>query len=58
MAADALALPLTLAMLAVAALTLGGLHMAIRRGDRRKGMLMLVAALVLLGNVLVLAWPA
>ena len=50
-------LVLTLAMLAVAALIAGGVHTAVRRGERRKGALMLVAALVLLGNVLLIAWP-
>ncbi|WP_156678864.1 hypothetical protein [Sphingomonas profundi] len=54
-------LPLFLgtAMLAVFALAAGGLYLIRRRvADRRRGVLMIVAALVLLGNVLILAWPA
>jgi hypothetical protein len=41
-----------------APLLFGGGIVLIRRGDRRKGVLMLVASIVLLGNVLVLTWPA
>jgi FtsH-binding integral membrane protein len=47
----------SLAMLAVFALTGGGLWLILKRRDRRKGALMLVAALVLLGNVLIWTWP-
>ena len=49
---------LSLAMLAVFALAAGGAWMIARRRDRRRGMLMLVMAAVLLGNVLIIAWPA
>jgi len=48
---------LSIAMLAVLALVLGAVHVILRRGDRRQGVLMLVAAAVLLGNVLIWAWP-
>lgn len=41
-----------LAMLAAFACVAGGV-VTIRRGDRRKGMLMLVMAVVLVGNVLI-----
>jgi len=42
----------TVALLAVCALLWGGV-VTFRRGDRQKGVLMGVAALVLLGNVLI-----
>lgn len=45
---------LAIAMLAVFALVGGGLYLLLRTGDTLKGVLMLVAALVLLGNVLIL----
>ncbi|TVV74075.1 hypothetical protein [Sphingomonas solaris] len=49
---------LTIAMLAVFALVAGGVYLIRRRvADRRRGVLMIVAALVLLGNVLILTWP-
>jgi len=44
---------LTIAMLAAFALAGGGIWMIIKQRDNRKGVLMLVASLVLLGNVLV-----
>ena len=44
---------LSIAMLAAFALIGGGFHLMIRRGERKQGALMLVAAAVLLGNVLV-----
>jgi hypothetical protein len=44
---------LSIAMLAVFALVGGGVWMLAKRRDRTKGVLMLVAALVLLGNVLI-----
>ncbi|SFK12528.1 hypothetical protein SAMN03159338_3309 [Sphingomonas sp. NFR04] len=46
--------PLTMgiAMLAVLALAWGGVTV-LRRGDRQRGVLMLVCALVILGNVLI-----
>ncbi len=49
---------LSIAVLAVAALILGGLHLIRNGARRRQGVLMLVAALVLLGNVLIWSWPA
>ena len=44
-----------LAILMVAAflLALGGIHLLVRRKDRKKGILMLVCAAVALGNVLI-----
>ena len=45
----------SLAMLAVLTLGIGGVRLMAR--DRKRGILMIVAALVLLGNVLLLAWP-
>lgn len=44
---------LSIAMLAVGGLIAGAVAIW-RRGDRRKGLLMAIAALVLLGNVLIL----
>lgn len=41
------------AMIAVFALTGGGLYLLTRGGDRRKGALMLACALVILGNVVI-----
>lgn len=46
-----------LAMLAVIALALGGIYLIARQHDRRKGVLMLIAAAVLLGNVLIWTLP-
>ena len=48
---------LSLSMLAVFALALGGGWMIARRREKKQGVLMLIAALVLLGNVLIWAWP-
>ena len=48
---------LSIAMLASFALVLGGWRTITRGGDRLRGVLMIVAALVLLGNVLIWAWP-
>ena len=48
---------LSLAMLAVFALVLGGVHVIRRRGEARRGVLMLAAGIVLLINVLIWAWP-
>lgn len=44
---------LSTAMLAALLLGVGGMRLIVRRRDYKKGALMLVAALVLLGNVLV-----
>lgn len=45
---------LSIAVLAAAALGVGGVAL-LRRGERKRGWLMIVAAAVLLGNVLILA---
>lgn len=47
----ALALFLSVAVLAILALIWGAWWMAFRQGNKQKGVLMLVAALVLAGNV-------
>jgi hypothetical protein len=44
---------LSILMIAAFALAAGGTHLLIRRNERRKGILMLVAAAVMFGNVLV-----
>jgi hypothetical protein len=44
---------LSLLMIAFAALSAGGLWVLIRRGDRKRGALMILAGLVMLGNVLI-----
>lgn len=49
---------LTIAMLAIFALVAGGIVLLRRGQDRKRGVLMLVAALVLFGNVLIWTWPA
>jgi len=49
-------LALTLAMIAAMALLIGGIALVRRPRDRKRGALMIVAALVLLGNVLI--WTA
>ncbi len=51
------ALILSIAILAVFALIWGGVRLLLRREDRMRGILMIVAAVVLLGNVLIWAWP-
>ncbi|WP_326525115.1 hypothetical protein [Sphingomonas sp.] len=43
----------TIAMLAVFALTWGGIYLIVKQRDRKKGALMLACALVILGNVLI-----
>lgn len=48
---------LSIAMVAVFALCWGGVHVIRKRGERRQGVLMLVAAAVLLGNVMIQVWP-
>ena len=47
------ALVLSILMIAAALLAVGGVHLIVRRGERGKGALMLLAAVVALGNVLV-----
>ena len=54
---EASPLILAIAMLGVFALAIGGGRLAARRGDRKRGILMLVAAAVLFGNVLLWGWP-
>ena len=46
-------LALTVAMLAAFALVIGGTKLALQREERGRGLLMIVAAAVLVGNVLV-----
>jgi hypothetical protein len=51
------ALTLSIAMLTVFALVAGGAWLIVKGGERKRGTLMLAAALVLLGNVLIWTWP-
>lgn len=44
---------LSILMLAAFLLAWGGLYQLVKRGDRKKGLLMLVASAVAVGNVLV-----
>ena len=46
---------LSILMVAAFLLTLGGIHLLVKRKDRKKGILMLAAAAVALGNVLIWA---
>lgn len=48
---------LSLAIVAVFALGWGGGRLLRRREERTRGLLMIVAALVVLANVLLWAWP-
>ena len=48
---------LSILMLAGIALFAGGLHLLIRKRDRKRGALMLVAALVMFGNVAIWIVP-
>jgi uncharacterized membrane protein YhiD involved in acid resistance len=48
---------LSLTMLVVVALVTGGIILWRRGNDRKRATLMLVAALVLFGNVLIWSWP-
>jgi carbon starvation protein CstA len=48
---------LSIAMLATVALIIGAIGLIRVEKDRRRGVLMLVAAIVLLINVLLIAWP-
>jgi high-affinity Fe2+/Pb2+ permease len=45
---------MALAMIAAFVLTIGGVRLSLRREDRLRGMLMIIAAAVLVGNVLIL----
>ena len=47
------ALAMAVAMIAAFLLTVAGVRLAFRREERKHGILMIVAALVLVGNVLV-----
>jgi hypothetical protein len=49
---------LSLGVLATVALAAGALWLITRGGNPKKGALMLCAAAVLLGNVLIWTWPA
>lgn len=49
---------LSISMFAVLALVLGGGWTIAKRDNKKQGVLMLIAALVLFGNVLIWAWPA
>jgi hypothetical protein len=48
---------LSVAMIAAIVLLIGGAKLARGPTDRYRGLLMIVAALVLIGNVLIWAWP-
>jgi hypothetical protein len=48
----------SIAMLAVVALACGGVWFWRRGANRKKGALMIAMSLVLLGNVLIFAWPS
>ena len=45
---------MALAMISAFLLAIGGVRLAMREGDRKRGLLMLAAAAVLVGNVLIL----
>jgi uncharacterized membrane protein len=47
----------SIAMLAVGALLTGGVWLIAKRQDRQRGILMIIAALVLLGNILIWTLP-
>ena len=49
---------LSISMFAVLALVLGGGWTIAKRDNKKQGVLMLIAAVVLLANVLIWAWPA
>ena len=48
----------SLAVLAAAALVWGGVRLIRATNERRKGWLMILAALVLFANVLIMTWPS
>jgi high-affinity Fe2+/Pb2+ permease len=45
---------MTVAMIAAFLLVIGGVRLAMRKEDRKRGFLMIAAAAVLVGNVLIL----
>jgi hypothetical protein len=47
----------SIALLAIIALVAGGFTLLRKRGERFRGVLMIIAAIVLLGNVLIWAPP-
>ncbi|WHO40864.1 hypothetical protein PMI04_009855 [Sphingobium sp. AP49] len=49
---------LSILMLAGILLTGGGIYAIVKRGDRKRGTLMIVAGLVMFGNVAISAIPA
>jgi hypothetical protein len=49
---------LSITTIAALLLLMGGIRLARRKEDRSRGILMIVAALVLAGNVLIWTWPA
>jgi cyanate permease len=49
---------LSLCTIAAIALAIGGVVRWARHRDRTRGLLMIAAALVLIGNVAIWAWPA
>lgn len=48
---------LSLAVLAVFALLFGGVRLILRKTERTKGVLMLIAAFVILANLWLWSWP-
>ena len=48
---------LSLAVIASAALVWGGVRLIRAANETRKGVLMIVTALVMFANVLIIAWP-
>lgn len=48
---------LSILMLAGILLTAGGIHAIVKMGDRKRGALMIVAGLVMFGNVAISAMP-
>ena len=48
---------LSIAMLAVGALLTGGVWLIAKAQDRKRGILMIIAALVLMGNILIWTLP-
>lgn len=48
---------LSVTMVVIVALAWGGIVLVRKRNDRGRGWLMIVAAIILLGNVLIWTWP-